>query len=73
MNGSYIAAMTDPAQDPNLDTGTVVVIRLDETVELLRSVRRMLVFFTVLAILGIIGGIIEFASLIHAANSHSGL
>lgn len=44
----------------------------EEIVFLLRSIRKMLIFFIVLAILGIVGGIIGFAELIHAANSTSG-
>ncbi len=42
-----------------------------EIVRLLSSIRAMLIFFTVLAILGLIGGVIGVVDLIHAANSSS--
>ena len=40
-----------------------------EIIWLLRSIRSMVIFFTVLAILGIIGGIISAVELVHAANN----
>lgn len=41
----------------------------DEMIYLLRSMRAMLIFFTVLTVLGLIAGIVSVVDLIHAANN----
>jgi hypothetical protein len=40
-----------------------------EIIYLLRSIRGMLIFFTILAVVGLIGGIISVVQLVHAAST----
>lgn len=65
---AHMAAEAKPpkATDPRGDDLEAQVIRILTT---LQSIRAMLIFFTVLAILGIIGGIISSVELVHAANN----